>query len=240
MLTVFIILIITLSCVGGVTVVTQNPPLISVNKGETVSLVCNTGSSTDGGRWYKQVAGGTPQFVLNSFHGWSSPKYGSGFSSPKFTVSYPTKSDCHLSISNVDVGDSAVYYCGTWDSSAKENVFGQGTKLIVTDADVDPPVLNILRPSREDLTGSSKVTLVCLINHMSVAFADVHWLLNGKSVTTGVFTSSAEQQPDQKFKMSSYLTLESSEWDKDPELTCEASVASKTTRTNIKKSECSD
>ncbi|KAG1926447.1 T-cell receptor beta chain V region A20.2.25 [Pimephales promelas] len=119
-------------------------------------------------------------------------------------------------------------------------VFGQGTKLIVTDADVDPPVLNILRPSREDLTGSSKVTLVCLINHMSVAFADVHWLLNGKSVTTGVFTSSAEQQPDQKFKMSSYLTLESSEWDKDPELTCEASVASKTTRTNIKKSECSD
>ncbi|KAG1926445.1 immunoglobulin omega chain [Pimephales promelas] len=122
MLTVFIILIITLSCVGGVTVVTQNPPLISVNKGETVSLVCNTGSSTDGGRWYKQVAGGTPQFVLNSFHGWSSPKYGSGFSSPKFTVSYPTKSDCHLSISNVDVGDSAVYYCGTWDSSAKENV----------------------------------------------------------------------------------------------------------------------
>jgi len=75
---------------------------------------------------------------------------------------------------------------------------------------------------------------------MSVAFADVRWLMNGKSVTTGVFTSSAEQQPDQKFKMSSYLTLESSEWDKDPELTCEASVASKTTRTNIKKSECSD
>jgi len=113
---------------------------------------------------------------------------------------------------------------------------------VVDDADagVDPPVLNILRPSREDLTGSSKVTLVCLINHMSVAFADVRWLMNGKSVTTGVFTSSAEQQPDQKFKMSSYLTLESSEWDKDPELTCEASVASKTTRTNIKKSECSD
>ncbi|KAK7175405.1 hypothetical protein R3I93_002343 [Phoxinus phoxinus] len=119
-------------------------------------------------------------------------------------------------------------------------VFGQGTKLIVTDADVAPPVLNILRSTREDLTSSSKVTLVCLINHMSVGFADVRWLVNGNSVTTGVFTGSAEQQPDQKFKMSSYLTIESSEWDKDQDLTCEAIIASKITSTSIKKSECSD
>ncbi|KAK7167123.1 hypothetical protein R3I94_001505 [Phoxinus phoxinus] len=119
-------------------------------------------------------------------------------------------------------------------------VFGQGTKLIVTDADVAPPVLNILRSTREDLISSSKVTLVCLINHMSVGFADVRWLVNGNSVTTGVFTGSAEQQPDQKFKMSSYLTIESSEWDKDQDLTCEAIIASKITSTRVKKSECSD
>ncbi|XP_039531185.1 immunoglobulin kappa light chain-like isoform X3 [Pimephales promelas] len=229
-----------LTCVSGVTVVTQSP-LITVNKGEKAKLDCNLGTVTNSAaRWYKQTPGGVPQYVLVFYHGWSSPSYGSGFSAPKFTSTHSSQSDYSLIISNVDVGDSAVYYCQTYDSSVSEAVFGQGTKLIVTDADVDPPVLNILRPSREDLTGSSKVTLVCLINHMSVAFADVHWLLNGKSVTTGVFTSSAEQQPDQKFKMSSYLTLESSEWDKDPELTCEASVASKTTRTNIKKSECSD
>ncbi|KAK2915934.1 hypothetical protein Q8A67_000308 [Cirrhinus molitorella] len=120
MLTAFIFLIITLSCVSGATVVTQSPPLITVSKGQTTSLVCNTGSSTTGGRWFKQVAGDTPQFVLNSYHGWSSPKYGSGFSSSKFTVSYPTQTDCHLSINNVDVDDSAVYYCNTWDDSAKE------------------------------------------------------------------------------------------------------------------------
>lgn len=75
---------------------------------------------------------------------------------------------------------------------------------------------------------------------MSAAFADVRWLVNGNSVTEGVFSGSAEQQPDKKFRMSSYLTIESSEWDKDKDLTCEASVASKTTRTNIKKSDCSD
>ncbi|XP_048031319.1 immunoglobulin lambda-1 light chain [Megalobrama amblycephala] len=228
-----------LTCVSGVTVVTQSP-LITVNKGQTATLDCNLGTVTNAqARWYKQTPGGVPQHVLRFYHGWSSVKYGSGFSAPKFTSTHSSKSDYSLIINNVDVGDSAVYYCQTYDSSVTV-VFGQGTKLIVTDADVAPPVLNILRPSREELISSSKVTLVCLIDHMSAAFADVRWLVNGNSVTEGVFTGSAEQQPDKKFRMSSYLTIESSEWDKDKDLTCEASVASKTTRTNIKKSDCSD
>ncbi|XP_067237464.1 immunoglobulin lambda-1 light chain-like [Chanodichthys erythropterus] len=240
MLSVFIILFITLSCVSGVTVVTQSP-LITVNKGQTATLDCNLGTVTNSeARWYKQTPGGVPQFVLYFHHSYSSPTYGSGFSAPKFTSTHSSQSDYRLIINNVDVGDSAVYYCHTWDSSVSEFVFGQGTKLIVNDADVAPPVLNILRPSREELISSSKVTLVCLIDHMSAAFADVRWLVNGNSVTEGVFTGSAEQQPDKKFRMSSYLTIESSEWDKDKDLTCEASVASKTTRTNIKKSDCSD
>ncbi len=107
------------------------------------------------------------------------------------------------------------------------------------DAAAAAPELNILRPSREELS-SSKVSLVCLISHMSGAFADVRWLVNGNSVTEGVFTGSAEQQPDKKFKMSSYLSIESSEWDKDTQLTCEATAASKTSRKSIKKSDCSD
>ncbi|XP_077067805.1 immunoglobulin lambda-1 light chain-like [Siphateles boraxobius] len=240
MITIICAFFTLLTCVSGVTVVTQSP-LITVNKGETVKLDCNLGTVTNSeARWYKQTPGGVPQYVLRFYHSWSSPEYGSGFSAPKFTSTHSSKSDYSLIISNVDVGDSAVYYCHTWDSSASESVFGQGTKLIVTDADVAPPVLNILRPSSEDLISSSKVTLVCLIDHMSVAFADVRWLVNGNSVTTGVFTGSAEQQPDQKFRMSSYLTIESSVWDKDQDLTCEASVASKITSKSIKKSECSD
>ncbi|XP_067227965.1 immunoglobulin lambda-1 light chain-like [Chanodichthys erythropterus] len=203
---------------------------------------CNVGRAENNYvSWYKQTPNSAPQFVLRFYHSHSSPDYyGDGFTSSRFTSTAQANIDFRLIISNVDVGDSAVYYCNTWDSTAREFVFGQGTKLIVTDADVAPPVLNILRPSREELISSSKVTLVCLIDHMPAAFADVRWLVNGNSVTEGVFTGSAEQQPDKKFRMSSYLTIESSEWDKDKDLTCEASVASKTTRTNIKKSDCSD
>ncbi|XP_073689843.1 immunoglobulin lambda-1 light chain-like [Garra rufa] len=239
MITIFCAFFTLLTCVSGVTVVTQSP-LITVSKGQTAKLDCNLGIVTDqSARWYKQTPGGVPQYMLKFYHGWSSVEYGSGFSAPKFTSTYSSKSDYSLIISNVDVDDSAVYYCSTWDTSVSEEVFGQGTKLIVTDAAAAAPVLNILRPSREELS-SSKVTLVCLINHMSGALADVRWLVNRNSVTEGVFTGSAEQQPDKKFKMSSSLTIESSEWDKDTQLTCEATTASKTTSKSIKKSDCSD
>ncbi|KAK7167084.1 hypothetical protein R3I94_001476 [Phoxinus phoxinus] len=122
MITIICAFFTLLTCVSGVTVVTQSP-LISVNKGETAKLDCNLGTVTNSGaRWYKQTPGGVPQYVLVFYHGSSSPSYGSGFSAPKFTSTHSSKSDYSLIISNVDVGDSAVYYCNTWDGSAKEYV----------------------------------------------------------------------------------------------------------------------
>ncbi|XP_067279433.1 immunoglobulin lambda-1 light chain-like [Pseudorasbora parva] len=236
-------LLTLLSCVGSVKVVTQKPSVLTEQKGQSVTLDCNVEKDHDYVSWYKQTPNTAPQFVLRFYHSHNSPNlYGDGFTSSHFTSrAQQSNIDYSLIISNVDVADSAVYYCGTWYGSVSEYVFGQGTQLIVTDAaDAAPPVLNILRPSREELISSSKVTLVCLINDMSVAFSDVRWLVNKNSVTKGVFTGSADQQPDKKFKMSSYLTIESSEWDKVEDLTCEASVASKTTSTTIKKSDCSD
>ncbi|XP_050962238.1 immunoglobulin lambda-1 light chain-like isoform X3 [Labeo rohita] len=242
MLIIFYCIILTLlSSVRCVKVVTQKPPILTEQKGRSVTMDCNIEKDESYYvSWYKQIPNAAPQFVLRYYHSHSSPdKYGDGFTSSRFTSKAQSKIDYQLIISNVDVDDSAVYYCGTWDNTANEEVFGQGTKLIVTDDAAAAPVLNILRPSREELS-SSKVTLVCLINHMSGAFADVRWLVNGNSVTEGVFTGSAEQQPDKKFKMSSSLTTDRSEWDKDTQLTCEATTASKTTSKSIKKSDCSD
>ncbi|KAJ8251422.1 hypothetical protein GJAV_G00221170, partial [Gymnothorax javanicus] len=116
-------LISVLSCVSGVTVVTQEPPVLTVRKGDTATMDCNLGTvTTDSARWYKQVPGSAPQFVLHFYHGWSSPKYGAGFSTSRFTSTHQSKSDYRLIISNVEAGDSAVYYCHTWDSSASEHV----------------------------------------------------------------------------------------------------------------------
>uniref|UniRef100_A0A8C2PTV5 Ig-like domain-containing protein n=1 Tax=Cyprinus carpio TaxID=7962 RepID=A0A8C2PTV5_CYPCA len=104
------------------TVVTQSP-LITVSKGETAKLDCNLGTVTESSaRWYKQTPAGAPQYVLRFHHSLSSVEYGSGFSAPKFTSTHSSKSDYSLIINNVDVDDSAVYYCHTWDSSASEEV----------------------------------------------------------------------------------------------------------------------
>ncbi|XP_072549436.1 immunoglobulin lambda-1 light chain-like [Salminus brasiliensis] len=232
-----------LSCVSGVTVVTQKPPVLTQTKGEKTTMHCNLGTLTNyDARWYKQVPGGAPQYVLSNYQSWSSTKYGSGFSSPKFTSTCSSKSDCNLIINYMDVGDSAVYYCHVWDGTVSEHVtvvFGQGTKLIVTDSAVPPPVLTIFPPSSEELK-SNKATLVCVVSDLSTGFADVHWLVGGNPVSSGVTTGSAEQQPNKKFRLSSYLSIERSEWDKDKDITCEVSAASKATSKKMKKSECTD
>ncbi|KAI4891642.1 hypothetical protein NFI96_018117, partial [Prochilodus magdalenae] len=321
-----------LSCVSGVTVVTQKPPVLTATKGEKITMHCNLGTVTNSAAyWYKQVPGGAPQFVLENYHSWSSPSYGSGFSSPKFTSTHSSQSDYTLIISNVEAGDSAVYYCSTWDSSARvssqkvltqtpsvqtdrsktvtmdcniakdeshyvywykqtphtapqfvlrfyhshssPDQYGDGFsssrftskassgidyQLIISNVEAGdsavyycttwdgsansaapPPVLTIFPPSSEELK-SNKATLVCLANDMSSGIADVRWLVGGNSVSSGVTTGSAEQQPNKKFRLSSYLTIEKSEWEKDTAIECEVSAASKATTKAIKKSECSD
>ncbi|XP_072561099.1 immunoglobulin lambda-1 light chain-like [Paramormyrops kingsleyae] len=232
-------LITALSCVSGVTVVTQKPPALTVSKGGTVTMDCNLGTVTDSGaRWYKQVPGGVPQFVLYFYHGSSSPTYGTGFSSSRFTSNHQSKSDYRLIINTVEVGDSAVYYCQTWDNSAKEHVFGQGTKLIVSDPSLEAPSLSLLPPSSEELK-TGKATLVCLAK-MSAAFADVSWTYNGSPLTDGVFTSSATQQADKTFGLSSFLSVKPSEWDSDGVFTCRATQGAKSTEAEIKKSICAE
>ncbi|XP_068193338.1 immunoglobulin lambda-1 light chain-like isoform X1 [Antennarius striatus] len=230
-------LISALTCVSGVTVVTQTPPVVTVRKGETVTMNCNLGTVTDAvASWYKQSPGGVPQYVLRFYHSWRSVEYGSGFSAPKFTSTHQSRSDYRLIISDVEEGDSAVYYCGTWDGSVNQYAFGQGTKLIVTSSSFSPPVLTLFPPSTAELQ-SNKATLVCL-SSQSVPFADVNWLVGGTPVSSGISTSTAVQQPDQTFQISSSLTVQTSDWNMDKVYTCKVSLGSQTSEESIKKSNC--
>ncbi|XP_031614266.2 immunoglobulin lambda-1 light chain-like isoform X1 [Oreochromis aureus] len=238
MLVTLCALITALTCVSGVTVVTQKPPVVSVRKGETATMDCNLGIVTnEPAWWYKQIPGGVPQYVVRFRHDWSTQYYGSGFSSPKFTCTHQSTTDYRLMIKNVEEEDSAVYYCKTWDTSVKQYAFGQGTKLTVTTSSLPPPVLTVFPPSSAELQ-SNTASLVCL-SSQSVPFVDVSWLAGGSPVSSGISTSTAVQRPDQTYQISSFLTIQTSDWNMDKVYTCKVSLGSQTSEKTIKMSECS-
>uniref|UniRef100_A0A3Q2DG36 Ig heavy chain Mem5-like n=1 Tax=Cyprinodon variegatus TaxID=28743 RepID=A0A3Q2DG36_CYPVA len=223
-------LITALTCVSGVTVVTQKPSVLTVRKGETATMDCNLGTVTDSGpRWYRQIPGGVPLYMLRFYHGWSSPRYDTGFPSARHTSTHQSTSDYRLIISNVEKGDAAVYYCSTWDDSAEE-------LLIVTDSSLPPPVLTVFPPSSAELQ-TNKATLLCL-SSQSGPFADVSWLVGGSPVTSGISTSTAVQRPDQTFHISSSLSIRTSDWNMNKVYTCKVSLGSQTAEKTINKSGC--
>ncbi|XP_071329564.1 immunoglobulin lambda-1 light chain-like isoform X1 [Trachinotus anak] len=230
-------LIAALTCVDAVIVLTQTPAVHTVSTGQEVVLNCNI-QRYDGYyvSWYKQVPGAAPQYVLRFYHGSSSLYFGTGFSSDRFNSKSSSDIDYQFIIKRTETGDSAVYYCKAWDNSAKEYVFGQGTKLIVTGSSLSPPVLTVFPPSSAELQ-SNKASLVCL-SSQSVPFADVTWLVGGSPVSSGISTSTAVQQPDHTFQISSYLAIQTSDWNMDKLYTCKVSLGSQTSQKNINKSDC--
>uniref|UniRef100_A0A3B3RR95 Ig-like domain-containing protein n=1 Tax=Paramormyrops kingsleyae TaxID=1676925 RepID=A0A3B3RR95_9TELE len=110
--------ITALAYISGQRIVTQKPSLLTLSKGETATLHCQKPEDDYSNiYWYKQVPGGAPQFVLYYYRTHSSPTYGSGFSSSRFTSRAQSNTDYQLVISSVEVDDSAVYYCKNWFSN---------------------------------------------------------------------------------------------------------------------------
>ncbi|XP_068574765.1 immunoglobulin lambda-1 light chain-like [Cebidichthys violaceus] len=233
-------LITALTYVDAVIVLTQTPAVHTVSTEQEVVLKCNI-QRDDGNyvSWYKQVPGEAPQYVLRFYHSHSSPTFGSGFSSDRFNSKSSSSIDYQFIIKQTEAGDSAQYYCGTWDSSASAAVFGQGTKLIVTSSSLSPPVLTVFPPSSAELQ-SNKASLACLaaLPSQSKGFADVTWMSGGSPVSSGISTSTAVKQADQTFHISSYLSVQTSDWNMDKVYTCKVSLGSQTSEKNIKKSDC--
>ncbi|KAM4536024.1 immunoglobulin lambda-1 light chain-like [Fundulus diaphanus] len=240
MLWTFFTIIAALTSVDAAKVLTQTPAVHSVSVGQQVVLSCNI--QIDHGNyvsWYKQVPGGTPQYILKFYHSHSSPEFGAGFSSDRFNSKSTSSIDYQFIIKQAAVADSAVFYCSTWDDSASEAVFGQGTKLIVTGSSLPPPVLTVFPPSSAELQ-SNKATLLCLssLSSETKGFADVSWLVGGSPVSSGISTSTAVQRPDQTFHISSSLSIQTSDWNLDKVYTCKVSLDSQTAEKTISKSGC--
>ncbi|XP_051894298.1 immunoglobulin lambda-1 light chain-like [Pristis pectinata] len=188
------------------------PPTVSMNPGATATLECNIGTK-DGYYvyWYKQTPGTSPQWIL--YYSGSSPSYGSGFSSDRFTPTVNSAGTVYqLIIKSTEVNDAAVYYCMKWVSSRNTYVFGPGTKLFVTAQQLPDPSVNLLGPSAEEISTKGAGTLVCLVSKLSVGFPAVSWTVDGSPTSSHVETSAVRRNTDNTFSLSSYLTVPGTDW----------------------------
>uniref|UniRef100_A0A3B4UFD8 Ig-like domain-containing protein n=1 Tax=Seriola dumerili TaxID=41447 RepID=A0A3B4UFD8_SERDU len=79
-------------------------------------------------------------------------------------------------------------------------------------------------PSSAELQ-SNKATLLCL-SSQSVPFAQITWLVGGSPVS------------NHTFQISSYLDIQTSDWNMEKLYTCKVSLGSQTSEKNINKSAC--
>nr|AAR11515.1 immunoglobulin single chain variable fragment E8-10 [synthetic construct] len=130
---------------GGGSALTQ-PSSVSANPGETVKITCSGGGSWYG--WYQQKSPGSAPVTLiydNTNRPSNIPSRFSG------SLSGSTST---LTITGVQAEDEAVYFCGSYDSSAGNvGIFGAGTTLTVLGQPNAAAEQKLI--SEEDLNGAA-------------------------------------------------------------------------------------
>uniref|UniRef100_A0A670K141 Ig-like domain-containing protein n=1 Tax=Podarcis muralis TaxID=64176 RepID=A0A670K141_PODMU len=218
----------------GQIVITQTPASIQASPGDAVTIQCKASSSvTKYTVLYQFKSGQKPKLLIydatNRFEG----------TPDRFSGSYGT-TDFSFTINGVHVEDEAEYYCGQRLAKALCYTFGAGTKLEVKRREDSTPLAIIFPPSPEQLKTDS-ATAVCLVSTFYPSSLTVAWKVDGTPVSEGVQTSPPASDTDNTYKLSSTLTLPTSDFNTHELYSCE--VTHKTLSSplvkSFRRSECS-
>uniref|UniRef100_A0A674ECW7 Ig-like domain-containing protein n=1 Tax=Salmo trutta TaxID=8032 RepID=A0A674ECW7_SALTR len=135
-------------------VVSVSPPhLMVVRSGENVTLQCINVLKTPGHvGWFKQVNSSEPMCITSMWSSLPTVYHQNGFQGKSMKM-FMTKITIFLTITEVDVADSGLYFCGMFDNYF---IFTNATVLKVQVADPQMRILVLLSSLR---TG---VLLCCL------------------------------------------------------------------------------
>uniref|UniRef100_A0A674EBT5 Ig-like domain-containing protein n=1 Tax=Salmo trutta TaxID=8032 RepID=A0A674EBT5_SALTR len=150
--------------------------LNSANVGDTVTLQCfYEGDVAMHFSWYKQPLGEKPQVISTVYRYDEAPTFYHEFKgNPRFSVQSGQGIN-HLSISDINSSDSALYYCGSAHSNVLE--FGKGTFLNIKGSNSKTVVEQSVS---ESVQPGESVTLNCTI-HMETCAGEhsVYWFRHG-------------------------------------------------------------
>ncbi|KAM7377555.1 hypothetical protein PAMA_014051 [Pampus argenteus] len=133
--------------------------LLFANIGDNVTLPCFYDSGAKNLCWYKQVAGEQPEIISSFYkhsHG-SNNFYNQFKDNERFSVHIGERS-YHLNISNAQLVDSAMYYCG--QTSVAITQFHNGIFLVFKESS---RLSFLQQPTSDSVQPGSSVTLNCTV-----------------------------------------------------------------------------
>ncbi|NXW47932.1 IGL1 protein, partial [Nyctiprogne leucopyga] len=215
------------------------PPSVSANLGQTVQLTCSGLSSSYAVGWYQQKVPGSPPVTVIYNNNQRPLGIPSRFSGSKSGTTGT------LTISGVQPEDEADYYCANWDSSSSRGCGGH--RIPPDPPPLSPlagqpkkaPTVHLFPPSFEELSTQNRATLVCLVGDFYPGVVQVSWTADGNTITSGVETSLAQRQTNDRYMASSYLTLTPSDWRSRETYTCKVTHEAGNVEKTLKRSECS-
>ncbi|XP_038648969.1 immunoglobulin lambda-1 light chain-like [Scyliorhinus canicula] len=215
----------------------NQPPSKSTSLGGTIQMSCTLSGASLGSDnifWYQQKSGNAPQYLF--YHSTESSTIENPDVPDRFSVSASGNTGT-LTISKVESKDSADYYCAIWKNSIC--YFGKGTKLSA--GNPQEPFVSVLPPSPDQITANNTATLVCLVSGFNPGAAEIEWTVDGSVRGNGVETSRIQQEADNTFSVSSYLTLSASEWNSHELYSClvKHEALANPLKRSISKSSCS-
>ncbi|XP_074479743.1 uncharacterized protein LOC141760637 [Sebastes fasciatus] len=164
--------------------VRQQRGFVSANVGNGVTLQCfYEGSEPASLYWYKQTLGQKPRLISSSYVYDTTETFYHEFNNPRFTLDRENSNN-HLTIFDLRISDSAIYYCAAGASALL--YFAEGTLVSVQGSGLNVPAL-VQQSASENVQTGGSVTLNCTV-HTGTCDGQhsVYWYRNSEESHPGL------------------------------------------------------